>query len=479
MAVIDREIMKRQIALVSLALALVGSACGQGTYINNNVVRVPPMDPALLVVDAETFINNNEFTAIVTNLTLNTQLWDSSNTRKFVNNGLMVGMPGFAFETRPSNTGKARPAESFLNEGNIVVDGGYASYYAFNAFFFSLGLPQLKISADNVTNRGEINLGFNSLGQIRGTNVNLSQGSIVMQDNGTNLLNQILFYSQGYWDGYWGLGTNTFSPSGYFESIPAFTPYHTVTNRSYLITSEQLASPAPLAYLDETIDAANSNRVVRAVFVGNTNANIMANVYFPTRGPILIELQSFGTNAMGTTTNTIYIEDTFGVQTNFQLFANGVSGANLTYQPGNYWIWPSWYGLFFGGVPASPMIIPAGTFGPSDGYQYTAYQALFYPASQLLSDVYGQNITNAAARIEISATNYLELNEATITSGSYLSLRATNHFGGSAGAQIASPFSDINLRVPNGQFTVTNLLVAKVPKHRARWTCSAPGGAIP
>jgi hypothetical protein len=390
----------------------------------------------------------------------------------------MVGMPGFAFDFRPANTGLVKPADSFENYGTIYVDSSYATYFGFNTLFFSAGLPQLKINSLNLTNRGEINLGYNSLGVLRGNNVDLRQGSITMQETGTNLANQVLFYNQGWWDGYWGLSTNTFSPAGYFESVPQTTPFHTVTNRNYLLSSEQLAPAAPLAYLDEQVDPVTGVRTVHAAFVGNTNSPVKTRVFFGGlfSGTVL-ELASYITNSAGVSTNVTYIEDSFGVQTNFMLALNGVSGAQLTYMPWNYWIWPSWYGIILWGQAASPVVIPAGTFGPGTAYEWTAYRAIFNPASQLLSDVYGQNITNAAARVEISGTNYLDLNEATISSGSYLLLQATNKFAGSSGARIAAPYTDLNLRVPDGKFTVTNLLVPFVQKSEgtvdlwsARWT---------
>lgn len=483
MAVRENDTMKRQIALGSLVLALAGSVFGQGAYVNNSVVRVPPMDPALLMVHAESFENNNEFTAVFTNVTMNSQLWDSTGTKRFVNNGTMIGMPGFAFDYRPVGSGLVRAADSFENYGNIYVDSSYATYYGFSTLFFSAGLPQLKINSLNLTNRGEMNLGYNSLGILRGSNVDLSQGSITMQNTGTNLANQVLFFNQGWWDGYWGLGTNYFSPAGFFEFIPQTSPYHSVTNRSYLITTERLEPPTPLAYLDERIDPVTGVRTVHAAFVGNTNSLFNTRVFFngALAGTVL-ELSAYITNSAGVFTNVIYIEDTFGVRTNFELLANGVSGGQTTYMPWNYWIWPNWYGTFLFGVPASPVVIPAGTFGPGSASEWTAYRAIFDPASQLLSDVYGQNITNAAARVEISGTNYLDLNEATISSGSYLLLQGTNKFGGSAGARVESPYTDLNLRVPDGKFTVTNLLVPFVLKNEGtvdlfstRWTTVVGG----
>ncbi len=484
--------MKRLIALVSLTLILAGTARSQ-TIINTEVVRVPPMDPAKLMIVADTFINENEFTAVATALAFNsggallTPLWQSKDTMHFINNNLMIGMPGFNFEYRPSGTGLAGAADTFENNGSIYVDSQFASTYFFNARFFSLGVPQLRIHALNITNRGELNLGYNAFGQVRGKVLDLTSGTIRMQDAGTNLFTQgnqnFFYYGQGYWDGYWAVGTNTFSPAAYFETPPQSTPPHVVTNRNYLLTSEVLYSTNTLAYVEDELDASGSNRTVRAVFIANTNSLINQKVYFPTFGGIDVALQTLTTNNQGVITNTIMVEDVFGIYTNFYVDVNGYSGPNPTYQPWNYRIYVNPFFNWWSYLPeAQPTVVDAGTFGGSHGYQWTAYEAIFESASQLLTDVYGQDITNAAARLEITGTNYLEMKDATINSGSYLLLKATNHFGGSEGARIASPYSDINLRVTNGMFSVTNLLVPYVTKQEgavdlwsARW--SSPNGA--
>ena len=148
----------------------------------------------------------------------------------------------------------------------------------------------------------------------------------------------------------------------------------------------------------------------------------------------------------------------------------------MTYIPQNYSFFSGDYQDFMG-VPAVPLVIPPGTFGAADNFQWTAYRAIYDPASQILADVMHQDITNAEARVEITGTNYLEMQEANITSGSYLLVQSPTKFGGSRGARITSPYSDINLVVPDGKFVVTNLLVPFVDKREgmvdcwsARWT---------
>jgi hypothetical protein len=301
-----------------------------------------------------------------------------------------------------------------------------------------------------------------------------------MQTSGQNLLNQVLFDEAGWWDGYWGLDTNEFSPAVYLELIPQTTPLHEVTNRNYLLSLETLSPAVPVAYLDERTNPVTNVRTVRAAFVGNTNSAISTRVAF-SASSIMVELTSMATNRGVVSTNRIYIQDSFGGRTNFQLGVNGTAGGLRTYKPVNYQILPGeWVNAQ--GPWASPVAITSGTFGPAAAYEWTAYRAIFNGGSQLLSDLAGRDVTNAAARVEITATNVLDLTEATISTGSYLSMQATNHFAGSQGARIEAPYSDLNLRNANGSLVITNLIAPYVDKKEgtvdlwsARWTNEVAG----
>jgi hypothetical protein len=72
--------------------------------------------------------------------------------------------------------------------------------------------------------------------------------------------------------------------------------------------------------------------------------------------------------------------------------------------------------------------------------------------------IQGSTFTNVPGRIEIAATKVLDLTRARIDGQSYLSLKSTNHFVGSPGAQIFSPVSDINLATTNDLMAITNLI---------------------
>jgi hypothetical protein len=481
--------MKRLLASTFLAGLLTGTALAQpsDTYINYGEVRVPPQSPSLLQIDAINFINEGPFVWVSTNLTLNSQLWEPSNTRTYLNNNSMIGMPGFRFDRAPSGTGVRAPSDSFINNGSISVNTSDAFNFGFLFRGFLNEMAQLRVYATNIYSPGTISLGFESIATLSGGNVDLNGGSVVMDTIGTNVLSNFLFFNQGFVDGYWGVGTNS-NPATFFNNNPPTTPLHEVTNWNYYITDERITAANGLAYYNEELDASGSNRLIRAVFVANTNADVNLSVYFPPAafgfflGDIIVEWELLSRNQLGVTTNYMYLGDAFGANTNFFVNLNGgFTSTFLTYIPDNYTFF---FNSFFGfGPRATPMIIPNGALDSAGvPAQYSAYQAQFTATSEPLNRVVGQDVTNSPGRIEIIANKYLDLTDSTITSGGYMSLQGTNHFGGSARAAISSPWFDINLRITNGTFAVTNLLRPTVPKREgtvelfsSRWTNNVAG----
>ncbi len=466
-------------------LAVTAMAQPSDTYINYGQAQVPPLSPSSLQIDAVNFINEGPFVWVNTNFTMNAQLWEPSNTRNFINNNTMVGMPGLRFDCAPSSSGVRTPAESFQNNGSITVDSDNATFFGFNRFLFQGGVPQLKVLANNIASPGTISLGLDTVATFTGGNVDFSGGHITMATTGTNVFANTFFFNQGYFDGYWGLDTNS-NPAGFFNSNPPMTPSHLVTNRTYLRSFEQLVGNNSLTYYDEFFDNTGSNRFVRAVVVINTNTDVSLNVVFPPAQfspfwDIIVEWQMVAKNQLSTSTNYMYLADSFGGTTNFGLFWNGFTSAFATYIPQNYDFLIG--GPFNFGQKASPQILPRNLLNSNgSAAQYAAYQAIFNSSAQILADVVGQDVTNESSRIEINATKYLDLTDSTIASASYLKIQATNHFAGSTGASISSPWCDLNLRITNGTFTVTNLLKPTVTKPEgtvelfsSRWTNNAAG----
>lgn len=485
------DFMKRILLFSSVALGLAGTAVGQVSenYINDGIVVCPPAIPPQ--IDALNFINNNTFTIVNTNFALNSQLYDTSDTVNYTNNAVMTGSPGFELDTAPSYTGVRQRAGNIVNRGTITVGGATNLISGFNSatgVAIITGLPKLLGNATNIVNPGVINLGFEALCNLSGDNIDMSRGTLDMQQTGVDVYNGSFFFNGGMFAGYWGLGYQTNINPGAFNAQNARTPSHIVTNRYYQVFRQTLGSDTQLTYLDDTMTTP-SNRIVRAVFLSNTNQALVPKVYFPQPpdalspyGDIVVEWSAVLTNAdQNVSTNYLYLFDAFGFNfgdnfpaNEFGLVIHDFAGPNPAYIPYNY-LGPFFFGggfFNFGGgfVPANtPLfvpgsdtpasIIPPGTF-PSVNVtnQYAAYEGLFLPSSAVPSDIANGNVTNLPGRIMLTADKYMNLSHAHITSLNYLSLTATNQFGGSDHAQISAPFCDINLRTTNGLLIITNLL---------------------
>jgi hypothetical protein len=472
--------MKRMSVCSLLMLALARVALGQTSqfYINDGVVNAPPDIPPQ--IDAINFVNNNLFTINFTNLSLDIQLFDFSNTRNYTNRGIMTGNTGFEFDTAPTSSGQRQPAANFHNFGTISAGSSTNFFFSLtNFFFFGTGFPQVRVSADNIANPGNIVVGTDGLLSLKGRKVDLSRGGLVMEG-----FEQSIFFNAGIVDNYWGLGTNLMSPAFEFEVPPPSSPFHIVTQLTgglYFVFVQRLLLPGAVGYVDDFTDASGTNRTVQAVILSETNSAFSHQVFFPFFPEIAIEWTWNQTNqATGvTTTNYMYLVDNYFTN-QFFTNANFLTG-QATYPPVNYSFIRG--GPLFFGTPTPPGL-PPGTFDfPNVTNEYTAYSALFLPTSATTRGVAGQSITNSPGRIEITAQDELNLNRARITGLNYLLLKSTNHFDGSARAQILSPYSDIFLGTTNGNLVITNLLIPEVPRltgevdmWSGRWTNTDPAG---
>ncbi len=505
-----KQFMKQKLLYGLLALALAPAAFSQPApaYVNQGVVQCPPEIPPM--IDASNFVNEGQFIINFTNFDLLTlpvtaPPFATSDTLTYTNDfgAVMSCNTGFLLDTYSTQSGLQQRASTLYNNGTIDCGTlGTSNVIIISGLLFDLigsgaGVT-CEVNASNIYNPGAINMGFDSLLSLKAENIDLTRGTLTMENSGFNgigLLNSGLFFSGGFFDGYWGLGRpatniypNGINPDAYYGSTPPTTQYHTVTNRNYTVnTGEQLGGPTFVSYLLDVTDPTGSNRTVRAVFLNNTNPAITTSVYMPSSYPYAMDPDVVGfssviTNAQGVTTNYLYLEDTFLYYTNFQLLLDGYAGAGInrpTYIPENYTFYQG--GALFLGPPATPTTIPPGTFTVGGNgnvtNQYSAYQALFQPGSVVLADVAGQNVTNEPGRIELTADKYLTLPQAQISSASYILLKATNHFGGSSGAQIAAPFADLYLRSTNGLLNITNVLMPVLPRpigtcglFSGRWT---------
>ena len=505
--------MKQKLLCGLMALVLGPAALSQ-TYENWALVQCPPEIPP--TIDAFNFINHAQFFVNFTNgnlltLPVATPPYETSSTLNYTNDfgAVMSCNTGFRMETYSLQSGQRQRASSLYNNGTIDCGTlGTSNVIFIGGFLFNLtgtgsGIKCL-VNASNIYNPGTINMGFDSLLSLRAESIDLTHGTLAMENSLFNGINGLFLFNAISFDGYWGLGDPFtqrplfyplgINPDSDYSPPPPFFPttqIHIVTNRNYTITEQQLGGGSNfVSYLLDVTDLSGSNRTVRAVFVSSTNLAITTKVYLQSfypfaTDPDVVEFSSIITNAQGITTNFIYLQDSFLTFTNFQVLQDGFAGVGInrpTFIPENY-SFSTLSPFFFGGppTPATRTNIPPGTFAAGGNgnvtNQWTAYQAIFQPGSVVAGDVAGQNVTNEPGRIELAADNYLTLPQAQISSVNYILLKATNQFGGSSGAQIAAPFADLYLRDTNGLLSITNVLMPELPRpigicdlFSARWT---------
>jgi hypothetical protein len=469
------------VSILAVVLPVVAVAQTSAFYVNDSFVNCPPQIPPQ--VDATNFVNNNFFSINFTNL-FSAQPYRMASVLNYTNNAYMYGNYGFQFDTGPSGAGTRRMANSFRNAGNISVGsiGNTNTFFNFffNGFLVQSTLPKLMISATNISLRSSTNVvGINGLMTLTGKNLDLNRANITMEgfnDSGViaSSSNLLFFGNSGIFDGYWGIGTNIFTPSLSLATGVPTTPTHLVTAPGTQFF-RSLSLPAGVAYVNETIIGTNRN--VQVVILSDTNAAINENVYFPSTGSAVVGWQYPHTNVVtgGLETNYVYLIDDFGsFFTNALTFRSGLS-AITTYVPLNYSFIRG--GPYSFGTPFTPTSL-AGVFDLNNvTNQYAAYRAVFAPTTQLPGNSPVIVISNLPGRIEVIADHVLDLTRAKINGLNYVRVQATNHFASSQLAQISSPYMDISLTSTNGALAITNLVRATLPRFQGnvdlwsgRWT---------
>jgi hypothetical protein len=416
------------------------------------------------------------------------QLYSTANTRNFTNTGMMIANSGFRFDwfdTVPV-VDVHKMAANFVNNGTISSGSAANTNVFFGAFLNFAGLPKMQISATNVLLRSSTNIvGVDGLLSLVGKRVDLNRATLALEgfeENPDSLFTAI--DTVGISAAYWGTGTNVMGPVGQFETSPPRSPPSLVQTAAGFGNFQSLVLPNPKFYIDQV--TVGTNRFVQAVFVNNTNAGILNNVYFPfgaRNGLAVVEWLGLQTNQVTAvvTTNHLYLTDRFGqFGTNTLVVNFSYYSANGTAIPINYNF--THFVPFLGGLGgAFPSSSPAGQFDPVlVTNQYAAFGALFSPTTVALSNLppSGQlDYTNLPGRLEITGTDTMDLEQARITGLNYLALKATNHIVGMSGARIISPYSDIALATTNGSLTVSNLLFPTVQRFTGqvdlwsgRWT---------
>jgi len=416
---------------------------------------VPPQIPP--TIDATNFDIENSFTINFGSYNVNTLYYEPSDTINFTNNGTMMANTGFRFDTQISGGSQHVPAANFYNAGSIYCGSTLDTYQTVFA-----GYGQILVSATNVINPGTLDVGVGGKIQISGQNVDLSRSTLTVESlfATNNLYNIPTLSSYGAavrdpygWNPYYDLtALKAYSPS----LPPGYSSQMILTNLAVYSVVNLIN---PTNYI-----------LYRSVFIQNASTNIPCKVYFDNANNSS-QLGIFGLNGAHVEWDGVYLDD-----------ASGNYFTNYLYLSDNYLLSATTNDLVFGGVPENftfatsqtPLIfLPPATTGlvnyPNQDFtnRYAYMYGTLVPGSTI-TNASPTNpsgaITNIPGRIQISATNILNLTQAVITGPNYMSLVCSNQFAGSPGAYVATPYSDVNLGVTNGFLTVSNLLVGSLPQ---------------
>lgn len=436
-------------------------------------------------IDATTFANSSVFSVTYgTYSTMTTLTYETRNTLNYFNdgNGLMTFnsplttngfINAYGLTARFDNYNPALNnnflSASFVNQGTIrvdsVLDGNNIFEFSGVQLYILTSLGQCIISATNITNPGNIVIGTQGFLKMTGEQVDLSRGIFTMEDLLTSSLdnttfgqlNTVRLNSTGTFGANTNFPWNPFSSLTATSAVSSYSPFPNILNLTNSQAYFDVRNPDP------------SNFIYRVVFVMNQSPNAPYNVYI--HDPNAIELgfepgaahvEWVGSTldpATGVTqTNYLYLTDNYllGASTNVFLTADGY--------PNNFSFATSTTPLLANPTAQGFLSVFNNGF-ITNRYAYMNGQIL---ASSVSTNISVTNphggITNLPGRFQITASQRLNLDNAIISGQNYLSLTATNQFDGSAGAHISSPFADLNLGVTNGSLSLSNLLVANLPK---------------
>ena len=410
------------------------------------------------IIDARAFDNEGDFNVTFSGFSANAVFYEPMNTLFYTNNGTMtVGSPyfgnfvsyygtfgtfgsGIRFDQQTTNSLASHlPADTFYNPGTVT----------------SGSQGQCIVSATNLISPGVIQTGNDGFIQLTGQNVDLTRATLSMGS-----AQDFTFYNSPSVSstGTVGVDTNAdWNPGTDLGEFNATSSYSPTANKVVSLFDS-------IAYFDVKDDSlTTSNIIYRAVFIQNDNPDIPYSVYFRppdlSNGGVNIEWSaSYTDTATGDVIeNYLYLDNNYmlGAATNVTV----VGGV-----PENFTLETSDFPLIFDTPAAEGFldVFPLGAITNRFSYMNAQLIATSTPTNASASNPRGAPPPRPG-RIQIAASKSLNMDLAQISGHNYLSLTATNQFDGSAGAEIASPYSDLNLGVTNGSLAVSNLLQSTLP----------------
>ena len=453
--------------LLCLTIAQLARAA-DSLYQNDAVINYPGNVSAPPVIDATNFVNTGTFIINFTTLGITQPFYETSDTVNYTNTGLMMANTGFRFDNQPSSTGTRTASGSFYNTGmvscgstNNLTDPFGGTLYLNSAFLGNPSyFPQCIISASNIVNPGNIDLGFGGMAQLSGHNLDLSRSTIQLEDAPFNVIVlSSIFGTSPYINNAYVSGTGTFGLNTNYWDPFVFLGANYAESAFFPIPPYYLSLTNSQSYFNFASSDGGTNIVIRVVFVqDNSGPDVDYNVYFGTAGigfgsgNATVEWEgTYLDAATGSTKhNYLYLNTDYvrGTATNL-FFISGI--------PDNFQFTESSTRIPIGVAPT-----PAGFYNVFSDIpitnRYSFADAQLIPSSASVSNVVNHSVTNLPGRVQFSASDTLDLTDAKLTGVNYLNVQSPKQFNGSAGAVIQSAYSDFNLGVTNGFLTITNLV---------------------
>ena len=140
---------------------------------------------------------------------------------------------GFDLETFSSQSGQPQRASSLVQPRHDQLrDRRNVQYHRYSRSFTARAPASPAIvNATNIVNPGTINMGYDSLLSLQAENIDLTRGTLAMENSGFNGQRQLTSSSMAaVFDGYWGLGIgHDVYPNGMHpDSLYGSTPPHSV-----------------------------------------------------------------------------------------------------------------------------------------------------------------------------------------------------------------------------------------------------------
>ena len=376
----------------------------------------------------------------------------------------MDSVTGFNVDTQPWPYAADRAAASFYNLGSLNCGTGTNAVFLNQIFntsssSFLGGYGGLNVWAANIYsgNNSTINIGPGGLARFGGNTVVFSNAAVTIQGasgaagatvGNVSATGQTAFNTNG-----WAIGDLT--------PVSASAPLNSYPYGIDLF-------PAVPYFTQSFVNS--SNVVVRMVFLEDTSMNVATNVYmfssgFFNNGAATVEWVGAYTNpATGqASTHYLYLNDDYVGSASTNILNYGNPGIGV---PNNYVIYPSATQLGSLGSPLTSAYYPnLDTADTITNNIYSYVNAQMIPSAIALSGGgYGTvALTNVPGRVEITASNELNLSKAVFSGMSYLRLNSTNQFDYDGRDQISAPYSDFYLGCTNGSMAITNLIEPSLP----------------